>query len=247
MNVWLWLGRFFEFQCTVTYEHEPFAWKAYVPEPALNRLPKTISKLLNKEAITIGVCGDSISAGCDSNFFHQLPPYGLPYTQRVVEGLQNFYGGKIILKNRAVGGWAFSDGLKDFDHLLEDKPDLIFIAFGMNDVPQNNPVAFQENIKKMIQKTRDILPESEVILISTMLGNSDWILTPEARFYIYRDQLKSLVAPGVGLVDMTAVWQALLKRKTFWDITGNGVNHPNDFGHRIYAEMILQLLRTDRK
>ena len=33
------------------------------------------------------------------------------------------------------------------------------------------------------------------------------------------------------LADMTSIWEALLKRKTFYDLTGNGVNHPNDFGH----------------
>ncbi|MBX7074950.1 MAG: hypothetical protein K1X71_17550 [Pirellulales bacterium] len=26
------------------------------------------------------------------------------------------------------------------------------------------------------------------------------------------------------------------------DLTGNGLNHPNDFGHRLYAQTILALL-----
>jgi len=28
-------------------------------------------------------------------------------------------------------------------------------------------------------------------------------------------------------------------RKTHHDLTGNGINHPNDFGHRLYAQVIL--------
>jgi hypothetical protein len=28
----------------------------------------------------------------------------------------------------------------------------------------------------------------------------------------------------------------------FVDVTGNGVNHPNDYGHRLYAQAILALL-----
>ena len=36
--------------------------------------------------------------------------------------------------------------------------------------------------------------------------------------------------------------EALLKRKRFYDLTGNGVNHPNDFGHCVYAQSLLALL-----
>ena len=41
---------------------------------------------------------------------------------------------------------------------------------------------------------------------------------------------------------MTSMWDALLKRKSFYDLTGNGVNHPNDFGHMVYAQTLLALL-----
>jgi hypothetical protein len=34
----------------------------------------------------------------------------------------------------------------------------------------------------------------------------------------------------------------MLDRKRYLDLTGNGVNHPNDFGHRVYAETLLGLL-----
>jgi hypothetical protein len=42
--------------------------------------------------------------------------------------------------------------------------------------------------------------------------------------------------------DATSLWAELLKRKDFHDLTGNGLNHPNDFGHDIYSEVILELL-----
>jgi hypothetical protein len=31
-------------------------------------------------------------------------------------------------------------------------------------------------------------------------------------------------------------------QKQYWDLTGNGVNHPNDFCHRIYAQVLSALL-----
>jgi hypothetical protein len=62
------------------------------------------------------------------------------------------------------------------------------------------------------------------------------------QFPLYRDALKKLCGPDIVLADMTSMWDALLKRKSFYDLTGNGVNHPNDFGHMVYAQTLLALL-----
>jgi acyl-CoA thioesterase I len=241
-GVWLrYAGTFFQRQSAVTYDHEPQVWQGYLPMLAEDVLPKTFSKLKNRESITIGVTGDSISAGCDSTSMYHLPPFTPPYIEQVVEGLRKYYGADVKPKNRAVGGWVSGQGLEALPTLLADKPDLIIIAYGMNDVGQNNPEGYKETIRSMLKKIRKELPDTEVILISTMRGNPEWVHTPENRFVEYQKALKSLTGAGVAWVNMTAVWEELLKHKTFWDITGNGVNHPNDFGHRIYAEMILRL------
>ena len=39
---------------------------------------------------------------------------------------------------------------------------------------------------------------------------------------------------------MTAMHLDLLKAKRFRDMTGNNVNHPNDFLARVYAQVVLQ-------
>ncbi|MCX5670521.1 MAG: hypothetical protein NTU94_04270 [Planctomycetota bacterium] len=43
------------------------------------------------------------------------------------------------------------------------------------------------------------------------------------------------------MADVTSPWLELLKRKPFSDLSGNNINHPNNFGHRVYAEVICQL------
>jgi hypothetical protein len=35
---------------------------------------------------------------------------------------------------------------------------------------------------------------------------------------------------------------AVVSKKSFMDITGNGVNHPNDYGHRLYAMVLAATL-----
>ena len=44
------------------------------------------------------------------------------------------------------------------------------------------------------------------------------------------------------LADLSSVWAELHRHKRDLDLTGNGVNHPNDFGHRIYAQVLSSLL-----
>jgi hypothetical protein len=94
----------------------------------------------------------------------------------------------------------------------------------------------------MITRIKAARPDTEIILVATMLGNDQWQHTPREMFPKYREALVSLCGDGVALADMTSIWTEMLKRKRDCDLTGNGVNHPSDFGHRVYASAILSLL-----
>ena len=100
-------------------------------------------------------------------------------------------------------------------------------------------------MKAQIDAVRKAQPNCEFILIASMLGNPDWTTPHPELFPQYRDALAKLCQPGVVLADVTAVYEELLKHKRYMDITGNGVNHPNDFGHRIYTMVICSLLIKD--
>ncbi len=226
----------------MTYQPRGAKWDAYVPKLASVRLERTLAKLRMKEPVTIALSGDSISAGYNASAYTNSPPFMPSYLTLVAAQLEQTYGGKVTVHNHAVGGWSSAQGVSDLDQLLKDKPDLVIIAYGMNDVGQRNPKPYQANIARMLERIHDTNPATEVILVSTMTGNADWMATPPEMFPLYRDALASLEAPGVALVDLTAVWQRLLRRKRHLDLTGNGVNHPNDHGHRIYAQAILALL-----
>lgn len=89
------------------------------------------------------------------------------------------------------------------------------------------------------------MPECEVILVSSMTGHPNWQLTRPGRDFEFADALRDFCAgsdPSIALADVQKVWKKLLERKDFYDLSGNGVNHPNDYGHRVYASVILQLL-----
>jgi hypothetical protein len=103
-----------------------------------------------------------------------------------------------------------------------------------------------EQTRAIIDRIRAADKEIEVVLVAPMLGHGEWTATPRDMFPKYRDELKKLVGEGVALADVTAVWEMMLKSKHDLDLTGNGLNHPNDFGHRLYAQAVLSVL-IDRK
>jgi hypothetical protein len=94
----------------------------------------------------------------------------------------------------------------------------------------------------MIALIREKAPEAEFVLVASMLGNRSWIRLQHERFGEYRDALLKLREPGIAVADLTSVWTGFLERKHDWDQTGNGVNHPNDWGHRVYAQVISTLV-----
>lgn len=206
-------------------------------------LPKTTAILKAKKPLTLGASGDSISTGADASGIAKTAPFQPGYVELVAAQLQETYQSPVTLKNRAVGGWSVANGVQDLDNLLAEKPDLIIVAYGMNDVGRRDPNWYREQTKNIIDRIHAANADTEIILVATMLGHSEWVHTPREMFARYRDELRSLVAPGVALADLTEVWSALLENKHDFDLTGNGLNHPNDFGHRLYAQAILSLLK----
>jgi lysophospholipase L1-like esterase len=167
----------------------------------------------------------------------------VPFPELVAGALQRATGSDIKLTNVAVGGWTSDQGLKQAQEArpAAAKPDLVIIAFGMNDVGRRDAARYKRNIEGMISEVRKDAPEAEFLLVATMLSNSEWFL-PMDQFPLYRDALVELQGPGIAVADLTSVWTELLKRKSFYDLTGNGVNHPNDYGHLVYAQVIFATL-----
>ena len=119
---------------------------------------------------------------------------------------------------------------------------LLIVAYGMNDVGRRDPVWFGQQAKLIYDRAKAKRPNVEIIWVASMLGNKEWMHTPREMFFSYRDELSKLTGPDAVVADLTSVWHELLENKHDLDLTGNGLNHPNDFGHRLYAQAILQLL-----
>jgi lysophospholipase L1-like esterase len=236
-------GRWFhDRNVEVTYRRDLTQQPLTNSNVVLGELPKTLTRLRAGQPLTLGISGDSISTGLDASGMTSAPPFQPGYPELVVAQLQIDFESHVTLKNRAVAGWSVVNGVADLESLLAEQPHLIIVAYGMNDVGRRDPKWFGEQTRTLIQQIQARSADTEILLVATMLGNSQWIHTPREMFNLYRDELAALVGPGVALADLTAVWELLLARKHDNDLTGNGLNHPNDFGHRLYAQALLQLL-----
>ena len=235
-----------DMQTVVTYEFDPAEWAGPRTAYAGEQLPRTIRKLSEKQPVTIALLGDSISTGCNASGWAGAPPFQPPYQDLLVLNLENAYGDDVVLKNFSVSGKDTGWGLATIGQVIDAKPDLVILAFGMNDAARRPAAEYQAITRKMIDAVREKCSETEFVLIATMLGNKDWITLKHELFPQYRDALQELCGAGIALADMTLVWEELLKHKKDWDMTGNGVNHPNDFGHRLYCQVLSALLIEEK-
>ena len=232
-----------DMQVTVTYEHRLDEWKGGNPAIGGANLTRVRGKLPGKETVSIALLGDSISTGCNASGWAGTAPFQPAWQDLVRAGLEASRGAKVALHNFSVGGTSSAWGLKNIDKVIDVKPDLVIIAFGMNDSAGVPAAQYTANIRGMIDAVRKRNPDAEFILVATMQGNADWVTLKQELFPAYREALAGMVGPGVALADLTGIWKEMLRHKADRDLTGNGVNHPNDFGHRVYAQVLLALLQ----
>jgi lysophospholipase L1-like esterase len=228
-------------QYCVTYGHSD-GWNMKKPEPT-KKLVKTRRKIKEKTPFTFAFFGDSICYGANSSGLKDImvPPYAPIWSEMTVQNL-NENGGHVSHINRAVGGMNSQWGAEQLYPLFkDDKFDIMLLAFGMNDATVER---FEEFHMKMIEDALKINPDCEFLLTSTTLPH-------KLAAGFYREQYKQQAilericekCGGITeLVPMTDMHTALLSRKRFFDMTGNNVNHPNDFLASVYAQTILRIL-----
>ncbi len=234
---------FTSMQIAVTYlPAKGRKWEGPIPVSAKNELPGTFAKLMNKEHLKIVFYGNSIETGRNSSGFLDRPPYMPSWPELIVHRLRAEYGPQISFSNGSVAGKLAAWGKEETaNRVLPTHPDLVIIGFGMNDGSARvSPDKYREDINGIITAVTAQNPQAEFILIAPMLPNPDAV--QNGIQYAYKPELDKLARTGVIVADVTGVHAALLKHKSYQDMTGNNVNHPNDYLARWYAQFITRLL-----
>ena len=119
-------------------------------------------------------------------------------------------------------------------------PDLVVLAFGMNDGGKTTE-EFKILNEQMIHAIKSAKKETEIILVGTSVPNpeSTWFGNQYKFVEVYEELAKKYAC---SVLDMTRLTLRLYGENgaiRYRDFSGNNVNHPNDFGVRIYAQSFL--------
>lgn len=250
-----------QYQILVTYQHEG-KWAGFVPVNNSGLLPRTMHMLAEKEHINLVFYGDSITAGweasgCDENvidmytlnevhnYIHHAP-YMPTWASLVTDAIKEHYDYQDITKiNRGAGGstslWGNTNAATLVNH---HNPDLVVLAFGMNNT-QDEPEKYEREIVGIITTIRSQNPDCEFLLVSPMIPSPELQCCINNKLAKHQEVLFSLQKSmsGVAVAPVNTMFHELMRYgKQYLDITGNCLNHPNDFSVRVYAQTILGAL-----
>ncbi len=247
-------------QVVVTYRHkDQITWN--LPKVETAKFPKTMAKLNGGEKIKVLFYGDSITVGANSSEFIGYGPRAESYANMVKSYMQKrFPSATIDFKNNAVGGtdsnWGINKktGLAGIDNIeaaegnhfekrvLNENPDLLFIAYGMND-QKYDATEYKQNIKEMIEGVRAKNPDVEIMLVSGMIANPETYFDNKD-YEAYQNALLGLSKDyeNIGVATVYNSVKSVYTKKRFVDCTANNINHPNDYMMRVYAQTVLYSL-----
>ncbi len=234
---------FHDRQYAITYKVKENTWQGHRPASARSYLPKTFEKLDKGQPLSVTLFGDSISVGANASAFTGVEPYLPPYAELFMEFLNEHYGSEIDFHNPSIGGKDSQWGVDTVEENVNfRRNDLVIVALGGNDsfTPKEKLV---ENFKAIIGSIKNKYPETEFIVTATSYANELLKGSFCGNQMIFTDAMDALIAPGIVKADMTSMQKELLRHKRYIDITGNNVNHPNDFFHRMHAQYYIEMFK----
>lgn len=207
------------------------------PTDQSSLLAKTRAKITAGGPFKLIAYGDSISAGGEAS------TEDLRFQNRYGKTLQKrFPKAEVTVECGATGGDHTGHGVARLEEkVLTRKPDLVLLAFGMNDhnlAPYGVPLEqFEANLNEIIAKIRD-RTGAEIILLSTFPPNPDWAFGSHQMEKYAEVTRRVAEKRKCAYADLYSVWQIALVRKDPSSLLGNNINHPNDFGHWLYLQAL---------
>jgi len=183
--------------------------------------------------------GDSVTVGGDAT----QPKFR--FAEAFAQALRFKYPqARVKLINAGRGGWNSNRSLPLFEEdVLQHHPSLVTIEY-VNDMGLDEE-NFRRNYFEALDRLRVI--GAEVILITphftmpAMMGLEGSLETPETRPQV--TWLREIAEEKqVALADASRRWEHLAAEGVPYTILlRNGINHPNDAGHRLFVEELMRL------
>lgn len=255
----------YRYQILATYSHKEEEWNTKVTGKVLPGLKK---KLESREPVHLVFFGDSITAGCEASGADEATvdmgtlgnlqirgnhyPHMPVWAQLIRDRIQQLYPGSRITKdNLASCGshteWAVAHMEELFGRV--DAPDVVFIGFGMNCMWESAEI-FGGRIRQIMDHVRTLNPHCEFVLYPAMVANGEMNAYQHHNMKEFEEVLLQMAEEdaAVTAAPLYSMFCELLEKgKEYYEISGNCVNHPNDFSIRLYGQLILASMGLDMR
>jgi len=222
--------------------HPYFVWVDYVtkngerlakPNDQSKYLVNFRKKLESGQALSIVSYGNSITAGgeASSTEYRFQAIYG-NYLKSI------FPQSNFKIEDVSIPGYSSKQGIEWWDtYIGKTTPDLVLVGWGMNDHNKsgNSPEQFKKNLIKLVGMIKE-RKNAEVILYSAFPPNDDWHYGSHSMELYAEATKQAAIEAHCAYVDVYSTWMKVFKRKDQSSLLGNNINHPNDFGHWLYAQ-----------
>ncbi len=237
---------FHRYQICVSYKHSD-CWKGPVPKKKGDLLPLLHKRLSEKTPIKAVFFGDSITWGANSSAKANAKPFIPRWADMFPGEIERNFKCPVETINTAVGGKTSLWGKETVQEaVVFHHPDLVVIGFGMNDgTNQISPEIYNKNIRYMIDEIRKDRPDSSIIILNCILPNREMLRYCDGLQEAYTPVLQEIEDDykEIAFTDIMELHKYLLSRKKYADMTGNNINHVNDFLSRLYSQALFRTVQ----
>lgn len=257
------------YQISVTYTHSD-SWDGFIPQDNSSRLDGFHNKLENGEEVTMLFYGDSISTGLNSSGCNEalkwkydgnvgysvynenykesinIAPYAASWPRAIYNRVVAKYPDATVnyVNSASSSSNSTTHGTRNLQAaVIDNNPDIVFIAFGTNEsgASKANYKSYQ---KTMLEGITNANSDCAVVFISPTVPNlmkysSNNFAAFEEAFFELQEEYPEL---DIAVAPVYKVATYVNSIKKYQDLSGNNINHPNDFGARIYGNTIMQVL-----
>ena len=196
-------------------------------------LPRIVEKLASGQPVKIACLGDSVTGV----YYHTGGRRAYP--EMVDLALQQVYPkARITVINAGISGNTTIDALKRLDKdVLDHKPDLVTVMFGLNDMVRVPVADYQANLKTIIEKCRAVGAE---VLLCTPNAVIETSGRPTVRLVEFCTAMKGVGKElDVPVCDCYGAHAALRESDPLaWRLVMSDAIHPNMDGHKLNAVAI---------
>ncbi|OJU98410.1 MAG: hypothetical protein BGO12_12520 [Verrucomicrobia bacterium 61-8] len=233
----------------------------------MNRLFRRIEEKardVSQPPVTIVAFGDSVTQGVME---HRVLDSAHVYHRLLLDHLESFFPTtSFSIFNAGVSGDSAANALGRLDRdVLSRNPDLVLIAFGLNDSLQGEPglSGFSSSLAAMIRIIKEKTRSAMLVLTPPFMARkpgprihpdhlsiADRIMEAQNTGMLarYASAIRRVAGQhDVPLADVHREWERLAESGLDTDVwLINGLNHPDARGHRLAALLVFHALLSCR-